>query len=260
MVVQKGSRHLAVHTCISTQFSAVVYSPGYFFSWCITWSRTDALITGWKKRGRDLFTNSVPQSHDGFQRRKTIQHASKSVSLLHKMGGTYCFCPKILQKLWKRARNDWTNRNSVARLFWLEWTTSWFSLTSTLTTYLTPNTCLSTPRPKYQVPKINTHQLSSFAELCYYHCCPVKSLAAAKPCRVCYHTLTTDWLPAPLRTWHLVHEHDIMCCINQWNILTNKSHFCHVCMESVESIKQFATLHLWWIEMLEFLRAQVASQ
>ena len=42
--------------------------------------------------------------------------------------------------------------------------------------YLTPNTCLSTPRLRYHLPKINTHQLSSFAELCSY---PIKSLAAA---------------------------------------------------------------------------------
>ncbi len=42
-------------------------------------------------------------------------------------------------------------------------------VTSTLTAYLTPNTRPSTPRLKYHIPKINTHQLSSLVELCY--CC-----------------------------------------------------------------------------------------
>ena len=35
--------------------------------------------------------------------------------------------------------------------------------------YLSPNTHPSTPRLKYLIPKINTHQLSSFIELCYCH-------------------------------------------------------------------------------------------
>ncbi len=60
-----------------------------------------------------------------------------------------------------------------------------FLLTSTLTAYLTPNTHLSTPRLKYYLPKINTHQLSSFVELHYCCCYPIKSLTAAKPGRVC---------------------------------------------------------------------------
>ncbi len=75
-------------------------------------------------------------------------------------------------------------------------------LTSMLTACLTPNTCLSTPRLKYCIPKINTLQLSIFTKL---HCCHhylIKSLAAAKLLRVCWRTLTTDWLPVPLRTPH----------------------------------------------------------
>ncbi len=77
-----------------------------------------------------------------------------------------------------------------------------FVVTSTLTTHLTPNTYLSTPRLRYCIPKINTHQLSSFAEPGYCLCYPIKSLAATKPHRVYWHILTTDWLPAPLRTRH----------------------------------------------------------
>ncbi len=71
---------------------------------------------------------------------------------------------------------------------------------STLTAYLTPNTRLSTPRLKYCLPKINTGQLSSFTELRYCHCYHIKSIAATEPGRVCWQTLTTDWLPVPLRT------------------------------------------------------------
>ncbi len=49
---------------------------------------------------------------------------------------------------------------------------------SMLTAYLNPNpnACLSTPGLKYHIPKINTHQLSSFAELRSH---PIKNLAAA---------------------------------------------------------------------------------
>ena len=81
-------------------------------------------------------------------------------------------------------------------------TMQWYLLMSTLTAYLTQNTCLSAPRLRYLIPKINTHQLSSFAELCYCYCYLIKSLPAAKLPRVYWHTLTTDWLPAPLRTRH----------------------------------------------------------
>lgn len=37
-----------VPTCISTQFSAVLYSGGIFFSWRIILSRTEGLMMGWK--------------------------------------------------------------------------------------------------------------------------------------------------------------------------------------------------------------------
>ena len=37
------------------------------------------------------------------------------------------------------------------------------SFDESLTAYLTPNTRLSTPKLRYLVPKINTHQLSSYA-------------------------------------------------------------------------------------------------
>ncbi len=74
-----------------------------------------------------------------------------------------------------------------------------FQLTSTRTAYLTPNTCLSTPRLKYHVPKINTHNWA-FVELRCCHCHPIKSLATTN--LPSWHTLTTDWLPAPLRTRH----------------------------------------------------------
>ena len=66
---------------------------------------------------------------------------------------------------------------------------------SMLTTYLAPNTCLSTPRLRYYVPKINTHQLSSFTEL-YCHCHnPIKSFAAGSlPKYVATHSLLTGYL------------------------------------------------------------------
>ncbi len=69
-------------------------------------------------------------------------------------------------------------------------------MTSTLTAYLAPNTCLSTPRLRSRVPKINTHQLSSFAELR----CHKKTLATASlPEYVATHSPKTDCL-APFRT------------------------------------------------------------
>ncbi len=48
-------------------------------------------------------------------------------------------------------------------------------VTSTLTACLSPNTCLSTPRPRYCVPKINTHTAEQL------NCHLKKSLADTNP-------------------------------------------------------------------------------
>ncbi len=65
-------------------------------------------------------------------------------------------------------KNSW-----ICRVFAALWEGR-LQMTSTLTTYLTPNTGLSTPRLKYCTQDKHT-QLSSFAEL---SCHPIKSLAA----------------------------------------------------------------------------------
>ena len=71
-----------------------------------------------------------------------------------------------------------------------------FFLTSTYNAHPYPNTCLSTPRWRYCVPKINT-QLSSWAE---FHCSPTKSLADANLLEyVDTHSLLTGYL----RPWEL---------------------------------------------------------
>ena len=68
-------------------------------------------------------------------------------------------------------------------------------VTSTITAYLTLNTRLSTLRLRYCLPKINTHQLSSFTELCCCCHCLIKSFAAASlPEYVATHSQLTGYL------------------------------------------------------------------
>ena len=71
------------------------------------------------------------------------------------------------------------------------------------------------------------HQLSSFTELCCHCGCLIKKPCCCWSPRVCYHTLTTDWLPTPLRTRHSRKKefcifsstcgHSFPVCVCYWN-------------------------------------------
>ncbi len=65
-----------------------------------------------------------------------------------------------------------------------------------------PDTRLSTPRLRYQVPKINKVSAEQLHRAILPLLLPYKKPCCCWPPRVCCHTLTTDWLPVPLRTRH----------------------------------------------------------
>ncbi len=56
-------------------------------------------------------------------------------------------------------------------------------------------------------------ELSSFA---LFSCYPIRKPCWCSPSRVCCHTFTTDWLPAPLRTRHLANLNKSQSSLNAW--------------------------------------------
>ena len=78
-----------------------------------------------------------------------------------------------------------TSESNMLPFFFRDtWKKEWILVTSTYTAYLSPNTYLSPPRPRYiYIPHTQDKhtQLSSFTELHYCCCNPINSLADASP-------------------------------------------------------------------------------
>ena len=72
-----------------------------------------------------------------------------------------------------------------------------------ITAYLTPNTRLRTPRPKVLHTQDKHWSSEQLLRATRPLLLPYKKPYCRYPLRVCYHTLTTDWLLVPLRTRHL---------------------------------------------------------
>ncbi len=60
----------------------------------------------------------------------------------------------------------------------------------------------TTPRLKYCIPKINNMSAEQLLRAMLPLPLPYKKSCCHWPPRVCCHTLSTDWLPAPLQTRH----------------------------------------------------------
>ena len=93
------------------------------------------------------------------------------------------------------------------------------------TTHLTLNIQHKYTKVKVLPTQGKNQELSSFAQLYGY---PVKSLADANLLEyICWHTLTTDWLPAPLRPLHTKRQGQLMAMFP--TILGVMQHQCWVC-------------------------------
>ena len=146
---------------------------------------------------------------DFSRRSKKLQIFLARVKTLTQMPLTLCvreFSPEKLGKNW-RSTKSWFSR-CEKYTHQCEYTITLLAYDSCgilkerfwgLTAYLTPNTCLSTPRQRYHVPA---------AEQLRRAMLPLP-LPYKKPC---CHTLTTDCLPAPLRTRHYMEP----CALYFW--------------------------------------------